>query len=933
MQSASPTVMRRGLIERVERSPRWCILIAPAGYGKTLLLHTLASQWKRPVVDAAEQPAHRADASGRALIDAGSMSAGDVLCWLDGLPRETRFGGRGVLAVRPPIDADALAERLGAHITVVGASRLAFERDEVAAWAQQRWRAEASEELIDTLYTVTAGWPALLERLAAHVSDPRRLAAELQQRDSGRHLWPFLREELLAPLSEPVATALQCASVFHEFDLGAVAAVAPEDHPDAAHVVYEGHRHGLVVSRGNDRWAFAAPILREALRTLLQANAPQLAQRALERGAQYLLQRSPREVAAETAALLVATRRIGDATDYMDAHAFYLLESVSGRRLSNWLASIDAVADDAPRPRLDILRAHVAIELGELREGLAALDRAKAALRAAPGAETTARTLLQAAGVWGQARAAARRGRAQEASAYARRGLSLLAKATRAVEGGGGDSADVDEETRDALRFVESGLLRVEARMLLRAGRMERAREVLLDLVERAPRPRAMRAARVALLARIELAWLALRRGDYNDAIEQVAQASRLVARRDAPDVFGVLKAIEAQAHAMSGDLKAARSAVHEAESVLRMVGPEVRGTVLLARGWVFALEQQIEEAVASLRGAVDALDRGGDAPARAEARIRLADVLVEAREFGEALSHLEHVDHFASNIRRIDPRVAGLRDLVHARIAVRQRSYAHARRRVEQGAIAALERAQARFELEGARALLVEIALAEGKRDEAAEIAQTVRKAIDHHGYHLAWPPSAARAVDEALRQTSDAARTTRRMAEVMAIRARQASRAGKGAKALRVLTPQAVRILPSGRLEQLLSAAGEDAFVIIVRDTHRAEVRHAGTTRTGDLRRVVLPLLRKLIERPEQGYTAPELVELVWGEAEFDARARTRLKVAISRLRDFLGPQLGQYLVTMPGKGKDRARQTRYAVTRDLPFLWVEPADFEGA
>ena len=137
-------------------------------------------------------------------------------------------------------------------------------------------------------------------------------------------------------------------------------------------------------------------------------------------------------------------------------------------------------------------------------------------------------------------------------------------------------------------------------------------------------------------------------------------------------------------------------------------------------------------------------------------------------------------------------------------------------------------------------------------------------------------------------------------------------------------VMTPDGVKGITQSEFSTLKQSIQPKYFNVIVSGS-KVEILHRNKQYGGELKRVIVPLLRLLLRSPGEMITGPKLVEEIWGNVDYDQKARTRLKVAISRLRTLLGPD-GKLLKTQPGKGPNRAHKTGYSIDKGFAFLWLE-------
>lgn len=87
---------------------------------------------------------------------------------------------------------------------------------------------------------------------------------------------------------------------------------------------------------------------------------------------------------------------------------------------------------------------------------------------------------------------------------------------------------------------------------------------------------------------------------------------------------------------------------------------------------------------------------------------------------------------------------------------------------------------------------------------------------------------------------------------------------------------------------------------------------------------KRVILPLLVHFLMRHDEDFTMGELAQHVWGAEELDNSMRTKVKVAISRLRSLLGKRRN-YIVTGRRHETGKKSEVTYALAPRLEFRLV--------
>jgi DNA-binding response OmpR family regulator len=140
----------------------------------------------------------------------------------------------------------------------------------------------------------------------------------------------------------------------------------------------------------------------------------------------------------------------------------------------------------------------------------------------------------------------------------------------------------------------------------------------------------------------------------------------------------------------------------------------------------------------------------------------------------------------------------------------------------------------------------------------------------------------------------------------------------ASRGAAPYRVAGREGVRLAQKAEVERL-RLAPPALFVDLPRQrlvSARGAVSLAG-------RRVMLPLLLAFLEKPDRALDAEQLHREIWGTDRFDDASRTRLKVALSRLRELLGPGVIETRRTTDATGATRAV---FALSPKVPYLLID-------
>lgn len=304
------TVPRTRLLEALEASPRWRVLVlrAPAGYGKTTLMSQLHGRFRQAgqscrwlTLDAADNDLGHLTPHLHAALGAGDpRPAGDAApplgLWLADLERHgrrqvlfldevevvidpaaaqvlarlLRFAPpslRFVLGARPEAPLDVNRLRVAGGVIEWHARQLRFSTDETSDFLARHagqgltgaWRAFLAERC--------EGWPALLSLGVAALGRPgapQDLPATLQNPDSD--LAAYLSGEIIDRLPPGMRDFMLCTSVLPELDSVLCEAVCNE--AGAPSLFQELARSGFIPLESIAPGRYRYPAL---LRTFLQA--------------------------------------------------------------------------------------------------------------------------------------------------------------------------------------------------------------------------------------------------------------------------------------------------------------------------------------------------------------------------------------------------------------------------------------------------------------------------------------------------------------------------------------------------------------------------------------------------------------------------------------------------------------------------------------
>ena len=921
-QEGEAPIARPGLLERIDHGGPLTLLLAPPGFGKQTVARAFAqAQTRGRFIMLQETGA----AGFKGLKHPAALMGVDSLkkTGLNALRKWIQ--GRGetptLLVSGPDLDADFRAFLDESNAQTLNTGRLRFERDETRALLRERLNAIPAEDLVEAVHEVTGGIPRMLTHLLPENGAERDLRLALQERVPPPDTLEFVAHSLLPLLSKSDAATASRLSVFRRLDPDRVAAITGSK--KTARAMLDRLETLQLVSTIGEETRFSAPLLRESLRHLFNTRDPDAIVAAEAAAGKHLLSVDSDEHAPEIVAHLLAADMTDEALAHVEQTAGRLLSMVSATRLLGWLSQL--VTSQGALPfHSSALHAQVLSACGRWDEARAAISHCEGLLRANPAskAQQTA-GFAKIAAV--QAHIAWLRGRANEANAYCNRALAALRQARR-------QSGDLDEGRLTRLHF---GLLQLDARLKLEAGQHDQARDILLNITKEAEAADKHMDRADALK---DLGVLAKREGRVHIAVEHFDAARPLVARSSSPGLYGTLRAHLAGCHVMLGEHEMARTRLEEALSVRRSVNPEEVAYSLLVSAALHVSTEDADHALTDYQRALELVGHGANLRRRAEVLTRYGALLARTGSPREAGQLIDRIRTFVGDLRRVEPSLAALIDMTRGAIAMGELRL-HDASALLTAARDAFARISFRYHEAQASLHLAEVIhLRCVKR--GARMAPEVRTHVEHaakiantHGYDFGQPSRFEPLFDVATRIGGVEARqhTLRVRGEVPSLSIPAEPMDGDASRGMyRLLSPDGERLIARTEAERLRTTMNaEHLNVFHLADT--CEIHHRGQRQTGELKRVILPLMRALMRQPGCEVRAPDLACAVWGEGPYDQRARTRLKVAISRLRTLLGPD-ACHLRTIPGTGPQRSSKTCYVLDRELPFIWVESADELG-
>jgi LuxR family maltose regulon positive regulatory protein len=525
LPAATPLVARDRLIARLVASggARVVLLGAPAGYGKTTLLHAWAAADPRPFRRLAPRsapllPAALAEPCVLVLDDWPAGDLGKAVEAMGAIATGAPTGCVFAIAARAPGALRLGRLRAARAVLELGPADLAMTRGEAHALLGAHGL-EVEARALEALLTATEGWPALLSLAAQSLAgEPDPPAAALRFGADDPYVAAYLGDELLAHATPRARRFLRRTSVLEVLDADACDAVLGGS--GAAAMLRRLERSALPVVR-TDRSSVRLrchPLLRQALHAELRRCDPGLEDELHRRAGRWFVEQRDDLDAAIRHAL--AGHDVAGAGELLwHGAAGYAWDGRAGM-LDRWLRRLPEHA----------VEQHATLALTAGMSDLARLALADAARHGAL---------------------------AEEALPRAPRPLRRSLRAGNAVLGAMGGHGDVTDLRAHAARAATLAGAAEPVRALgclldgagaLLAGDAEGATAALEDGVRRA----AVSASGIAALCEAELALGALCAGDWDDgpALAERARSRVDAAGLDARASFALVAAVAAFARA-----------------------------------------------------------------------------------------------------------------------------------------------------------------------------------------------------------------------------------------------------------------------------------------------------------------------------------------------------------------------------------------------
>lgn len=491
---------------------------------------------------------------------------------------------RLLLLSRSAPDVPLARLRAGGALGEIGVEQLRFQIDESRRFYADVMGLALADEAVAALEQRTEGWPAGAQLAALSLSlrggDP---VTTLPGGDD-RLITDYLLREVLDGLAASTRELLLSTALLERVCAPLAAAVTEDEHARAGLESIERGNLFLIPLDSHGRWFRYHHLFRDFLREQAAARGPAWAAELHRRAAIWLASREHRQEAFEHA---VASGDEGLMLELFERWAAETLERNQTGEVRRWLAKLPKQLREREAATW-FIDGWCDIVVGRLRTGIDKLARAKAVheqRRASPNIEL----LMVWLGTILHIAALLRHGRYDEALQLSRETRAALEPAVDAMRG----LAISGYLTHEALVHLERDELEQARALLERAAELVRGHESLsaitlahlaqlhrrqgrLDEAERCAR-RALRHAEHSEsgelasggLARVELAWVALERGDTALALGEVeAGFERLKLLRDVAYLAHASELL-ARAKVASGQRDEALEVIDEALELL----------------------------------------------------------------------------------------------------------------------------------------------------------------------------------------------------------------------------------------------------------------------------------------------------------------------------------------------------------------------------
>jgi len=824
---------------------------------------------------------------------------------------------------------------------------LAFSVVEVQRFLAERLRAPIPLSTAERVHANSGGWPAALALLALVARDvpPDELTGFLA--DVRAEDLQSLKTMVRAIMEERGAQAqlvMKVAAVLPAVDRDAVVYLfdpAGDPKPrERSHIVALGRgdveaaleelETAQVLTLSEGHLAFN-PMLRQALLDMVSRESRSLYRAAHRRAAAWLLAASP-EPSTDALDSLLEAGEFDTLLSTLEQHAERLFLAGYHGHLARWLLRLEERYAKLPY-WANYYLGRVYVVRGEWEQARSYLDHCMRNLDDA-GEEGEAwrwhpRVCLGYAEMYQQ------RGMGTDAATYCRRGLGFLRQAARRQRFG-------PEETREA-QLLEVRMLLLQGALRLEAGSYGKVREIFEEA-----RALSERAGLSAYAARSldHLGTIAARLGDMSEARARYEEALSLASRERDPDLYAEIAAHLAVNHRMTGRVDTALALLRDVREIREVFGqPATVAEVLTELATLRAMMGDGASAEDLFRRAVRLLDVIGSVAVRVKVLNHYAVFLATEGRLYEAQTMRERAEGLVSVLRRPDPALlAG-----HAATAM---ELAVARGQLEEGlshlgqAVARQERLGARYDIARLYWRAADIhhrLFVSGQRETPESVISYLELAAtdaNHYGYvfepvpgedellvvaYTAGLPEARRYAAARLGLPEEGeAGVAPRLPDPTGARYLRFQQRAQRRDAFLVTSPEGVEGFSEEAVERLVQDRGASSLILLLDEQ---EMVNFGVRKSLAQKRVILPLLVHFLRHGRESFSMLELAQSVWGAEDLNDSMKTKVKVAISRLRSLLGKGRS-FIVTARRPERDGRSVVTYGLAPDLLYFLVEAA-----
>lgn len=891
------------------------------------------------------------------IDDVGQLRSGEQLTEVvAGLLRSDTPALHYVLASRQTLPFDLSRFRQTGDIVELTSKELEFSPSEVRDFFQGQFGRTLNDSFAERIWQKTHGWAGALGLLAVLMQDMSEEELDVfLDGFSGKEepLVDFVVMRLLRERRPQVQYFAKVISILDEADPEVIAAIftgrfaedrAPtEEHrfliqlpeQDLPAYVRELEAAQLLAPSTSGGCSRFNPLVGATLRALLARDNPSAFREAHRRAAHWYLKTNER-VSAAALDHLVEAQDFGRLLEVLEGEAERFFAAGYHRNLSRWLLELEAHYASLPFWASYYL-GRVYSMLGDWDRARSYLDKCNKALpersEAGDAWRWQPRLCLGYAGMY------ERRGMHTDAGTYCRRGLDIL----RQLQRRGG----VAEEHHDEVVGLQLALLNLLGTLKLEAGsydkaafEFEEARRLAAD------EGRAVDEA----LALNNLGLIATRKGSIATGTEHYEDALARIDPKHDVELYATIASHLGTNQHITGRYQHAETLLRNALAIRMETGhPASIARSLSTLGELRATAGNFDAADAAFRKAARMLDAIGNLKTRAVVLDRYAAFLASQGRVYEAQTMHERAEGLIGGMLRAEAPLTAL----HRETAM---ELAAARGRMED-ALAQLMVAVESYEKLGARynvarlywraagihhrmfigeqratpesvVSYLELACVEANRNGYVFGPLGEMRELLLVGRSLGLPETIRYCDNMLARMGVSPDQDEVGLPESVAARYDKFQQRLEREDEFTLLTRDGRSGASEMQVEEILRTRAPRALVVLL---YRQEMINFGEVTSLSQKRVILPLLIHFLRRPQGVFTMAELAEHVWNTTDLTESMKTKVKVAISRLRSLLG-RSRTYVVTGRRPAKKKGSEVTYGLAPDLEYYLIEEAEPES-